>query len=221
MTGLLGHVLLVGVGGGASPVAATVCIVLLSTSRPLATALAFLLGHSAVLASVGVAAFSHLGGLFGSLELAPAARHAVDAAIGLLLLALVLVEMLARPTAGAPARWAAAAESVTPVRAFLFGTARMATDVGALALFVSGLKEIVAADLGVADSVAVFAVLVLFIEMALVVPIAVYAASPIQGGAALGTARRWLEANAGAVAAGVFAVFGVLLLAKGVAGLLV
>ena len=46
MTGLLAHVLLVGIGGGSSPVAATACITLLNTGRPLASALAFMLGHA-------------------------------------------------------------------------------------------------------------------------------------------------------------------------------
>ena len=220
MTGLLAHVLLVGVGGGASPVAATVCIMLLNTVRPLATALAFMLGHSAVLASVGVAAFAGFGAGWGFADPSPATRHAVDAAIGVLLLVFALGEWLVRPAPRASApKWMAAVDSVTPGKAFLFGTIRMGTDVGALALFVSGLKEIVAADLGAANSAIAFVLFVLIIEMALVVPIAVYAVAPGRGGDMLGHARRWLEKNTRPITIVLFAVFGILLLAKGASGL--
>ena len=221
MTGLLAHVLLVGVGGGASPVAATVCIMLLNTVRPLATALAFMLGHSAVLASVGVAAFAGFGAAgWGFADPSPATRHAIDAAIGGLLLVFALGEWLVRPAPRASSpKWMAAVDSVTPGKAFLFGTIRMGTDVGALALFVSGLKEIVAADLGAANSVVVFALFVLVIEMALVVPIAVYAVAPGRGGAMLGRARRWLEKNTRPITIVLFAAYGILLLAKGASGL--
>jgi hypothetical protein len=220
VTGLLAHVLLVGVGGGTSPVAATACIMLLNTGRPLATALAFMLGHSAVLASVGVAAFAGLGAGWALAHPSPAARHALDAAIGALLVVFALVRWLVRPAPNAPpAKWTAAFDSVTPGKAFLFGTIRMGTDVGALALFVSGLKEIVAADLGAANSAIAFALFVLVVEMALVVPIAVYAVAPGRGGAMLGHARRWLESNTRPITIVLFATFGILLLAKGVSGL--
>jgi hypothetical protein len=220
VTGLLAHVLLVGVGGGTSPVAATACIMLLNTGRPLATALAFMLGHSAVLASVGVAAFAGLGAGWALAHPSPAARHALDAAIGALLVMFALARWLVRPAPNAPpAKWTAAFDSVTPGKAFLFGTIRMGTDVGALALFVSGLKEIVAADLGAANSAIAFALFVLVVEMALVVPIAVYAVAPGRGGAMLGHARRWLESNTRPITIVLFATFGILLLAKGVSGL--
>jgi hypothetical protein len=95
----------------------------------------------------------------------------------------------------------------------------MGTDVGALALFISGLKEIVAADLGAANSAIAFALLVLVVEMALVVPITVYAVAPDRGGAMLGHAGRWLQNNTRLITIVLFAVFGILLLAKGAAGL--
>ena len=220
MTGLLAHVLLVGIGGGSSPVAATACITLLNTGRPLASALAFMLGHSAVLASVGVAAFAGLGAGGGFAHPSPAARHALDAAIGALLVAIALARWLVRPAPNAPLpRWTAAIGSITSGKAFLFGTIRMGTDVGALALFVSGLKEIVAADLGAADSSIAFALFVSVVEMALVVPIAVYAVAPGRGGAMLGHAGRWLENNTRPITIVLFAAFGILLLAKGASGL--
>ena len=220
MTGLFAHLPPVGVGGGASPPAAASCAVLVGTGRPLARALALTLGHSAVLASVSVAAFAGFGEGWGFADPSPVARHAVDAAIGVLLLAFALAGWLVRRAPSAPpTKWLAAIGSVTPGKAFLLGTIRMGTDVGALALFVSGLKEIVAADLGVASSAIAFAAFVSIIEMALVVPIAVYTVAPGRGGAMLGSARRWLEGNARAVTVGVCAVFGIMLVAKGASGL--
>lgn len=220
MTDLLGHILLMGVGGGASPVAATICMLLLNTSRPLATAHAFMLGHGAVLATVGVAAIAGFGGGSWFGDFSPAVRHALDAAIGVLLLAFALkVWWRDDPAQNAPdPRWMATIDSITPGKAFLFGSIKMATDVGTLALFVSGLKEIIAADVGAANSAVTFAVFVLLIEMASLVPIAVYTVSPTRGGAMLSSARRWLERNTRTIMVVLFAVFGILLLAKGTWG---
>ena len=218
---MLGHILLMGVGGGASPVAATICMMLLNTSRPLATAHAFMLGHGAVLAAVGAAALAGFGGGSWFGDFSPAVRHALDAAIGVLLLAFALKQWRDRPARNAPPpRWMTTIDSITPGKAYLFGSLKMATDVGALALFVSGLKEIIAADVGAAASAATFAVFVMLIEMASLVPIAVYTVSPARGGAMLGSARRWLERNTRLITVILFAVFGVLLLAKGAWGFL-
>ena len=175
MTGLLAHVLLVGIGG-ASPVA--------RRHRP----------HHAP-------GFAHPS---------PAARHAHDAAIGALPVVFALARWLVRPARTPRPEVDGRHRLGHPGQGFLFGTIRMGTGVGALALFVSGLKEIVAADLGAANSAIAFALFVLVVEMALVVPIALYKVAPGRAGAMLGHASRWLENNTRPIIIVLFAAFGIL-----------
>ena len=113
-----------------------------------------------------------------------------------------------------------AIDSITPAKALLLGTVVMLTNPTTLALYVSGLKEIVAADLGTAGSVVVLATFVALVEVEFLVPIALYAAAPHRAGAALGAVQRWLEAHNRGVMIVVFGIFGVLLMAKGASGLL-
>lgn len=103
-------------------------------------------------------------------------------------------------------------------KAFLFGTIMMATNFSSLPLYLSGLKEIVTATIGIADSIITLALFILLIEVALLAPIIYYALAPRRAGGVLGAVPRWIEKNNRIISLLVFVVFGVLLLAKGIAG---
>ena len=103
-------------------------------------------------------------------------------------------------------------------KALLFGTLMTITNFSSLPLYLSGLKDIVTANIGIADGIVVLAVFVLFIEVALIVPIASYALAPRRAGVVLSTILRWIEKNSRLVSICVFVVFGGLLLVKGIAG---
>jgi hypothetical protein len=104
-------------------------------------------------------------------------------------------------------------------KALLFGIVMMATNFSSLPLYISGLKEIITADIGVANSILVLALSILLIEVELLVPTVAYALAPRRAGAVLGATHQWLVKNNRVINIFVFVVFGGLLLVKGITGL--
>ena len=126
--------------------------------------------------------------------------------------------MRAQDPSAPPLGWAAKVNSIGPGRAALFGTFLTVTNFSSLPLYISGLKEIVTANIGTARSVAVLALFVTLIEVALLVPIVSYALAPRRAGVVLSTVLRWIEKNNRTICILVFFVFGVFLLVKGIVG---
>jgi hypothetical protein len=218
---LLDQLLAVGIGAAISPVAAAICIALLGSSKPLENVLAFTLGYLAVLAAIALAAFVFVGTRPSSGNHSSVIRDTIDAAIGVLLLVFALKVWLKAPDPNAPPpAWVAAIGSITPARALLLRAIVMLTNPTTLALYFSGLKEIVVADLATAESVMVLALFIALVEVEFLVPIAVYAIVPQRASVALGAVQRWLEGHNRGIMILVFGIFGVLLLAKAMSGLL-
>lgn len=113
-----------------------------------------------------------------------------------------------------------AIDTITPTRAPLLGAVIILTNPTTLALYVSGLKEIVAYKLEAAESLVLLLPFIALVEIEFLVPIALFAAAPRRAGPALATAQRWLETRNRGVMIAVFGFFGVFLTAKGVSGLL-
>jgi threonine/homoserine/homoserine lactone efflux protein len=204
-------------------VATAICIALLGSGKALENALAFTLGYAAVLAAIALVAFVFFGTGAGSVERSSEViKDTIDAAIGVLLLVFALKAWLKSPDPNAPPpKWVAALDSVTPTKALLVGMIVILTNPTTLALYVSGLKEIVATDLGTVGSVVVLALFIALVEVEFLVPIALYVAVPRRRAKALlGAAQRWLEGHNRGVMIAVFGIFGVLLVAKGASGLL-
>jgi threonine/homoserine/homoserine lactone efflux protein len=176
MAEVLGHLVAVGIGAAISPVATAICIALLGSPMPLENTLAFTLGYAAVLAAIALVAFVFFGTGAGSVERSSEViRDTIDAAIGVLLLVFALKAWLKSPDPNAPPpKWVAALDSVTPTKALLVGMIVILTNPTTLALYVSGLKEIVATDLGTVGSVVVLALFIALVEVEFLVPIALY-----------------------------------------------
>lgn len=222
MVELFSHLLLVGLGAAISPVAATICFSLLGTRKPLANALALTLGYGVVLAVISVGALAFFG---GRPELG-AGRHSdirntLDAAIGALLIVFALKALLHTPDPNAPPpKWVAAVSSITPPRAVLLGMVLVLTNPTTLALYVSGLKEVVVASLGAVEDAVVLLVFILLVELEFLVPISAYAATPQRTLALMEAIHKRLERHGRSIEVVVLSVLGVLLLRKGLAGLL-
>ena len=221
MSNLLGLLLPLGIGAALSPTPTATCLMLLSTNRkPLATAIAFLIGSSVALVAVGVFSLAFFGG--GGSEVAnhPSdVKNTIDVVFGSFFLILAFKLWLKVPDPNAPPpSWAAKIGSVGMGKALLFGTMMTITNFSSLPLYLSGLKDVVTANIGIAAGIVVLAVFVLFIEVALIVPIASYALAPRRAGVVLSAILRWIEKNTRLVSIFVFVVFGGLLLVKGIAG---
>ncbi len=184
MIDLLAQLLPLGVGGAFSPVPTTICIMLLSTRKPLARAPAYVLGFGTVLV-------------------------------------FALKTWLNAPDPNAPPpKWMAAIESSTMGEAFLVGVITMVTNVTTLVLYVSGLKEIVTANVDIVGSFIALALFILLVMVELLVPIAIYAVAPVHASSILSSAKRWLEKNNRVVTIILLVAYGIFLLAKSIPSLL-
>jgi threonine/homoserine/homoserine lactone efflux protein len=204
-----------GIGAAISPWPTTVTIMFLSTGRPLAKALAYLIGYSAVLVAIGIVALTVFGG--GDYEggdRSSAVGGTLDVVFGILFLGLALKLWLKAPDPSAPPpRWMSAFESINIGGAFLLGVFMMVTNFSTLPLYIAGLKELVTANLNPAGNLFALVLFILLIVVELLVPIVVYARSPRRGGELLDGARQWLEKYNRVITICIFVFYGILLLA--------
>lgn len=212
---ILFSLLPLGIGAAISPWPTTVTIMFLSTGRPLAKALAYLIGYSAVLVAIGIFALTVFGG--GDYEggdRSSAVGGTIDVVFGILFLVLALKLWLKAPDPSAPPpRWMSAFGSINIIGAFLLGVFMMVTNFSTLPLYIAGLKEIVTANLNPAGTLFALVLFILLIVVELLVPIVVYARSPGRGGELLDGARQWLEKNNRVITICIFVFYGILLLA--------
>ena len=212
---ILFSLLPLGIGAAISPWTTTVTIMFLSTGRPLAKALAYLIGYSAVLVAIGIVALTVFGG--GDYEggdRSSAVGGTLDVVFGILFLGLALKLWLKAPDPSAPPpRWMSAFESINIGGAFLLGVFMMVTNFSTLPLYIAGLKEIVTAKLDPAGNLFALVLFILLIVVELLVPTVVYARSPRRGGELLDGARQWLEKYNRVISICIFVFYGILLLA--------
>jgi threonine/homoserine/homoserine lactone efflux protein len=212
---ILFSLLPLGIGAAISPWPTTVTIMFLSTGRPLAKALAYLIGYSAVLVAIGIFALTVFGG--GDYEggdRSSAVGGTLDVVFGILFLVLALRLWLKAPDPSAPPpRWMSAFESINIGEAFLLGVFMMVTNFSTLPLYIAGLKEIVTANLNSGGNLFALVLFILLIVVELLVPIVVYARSPRRGGELLDGARQWLEKYNRVITICIFVFYGILLLA--------
>jgi threonine/homoserine/homoserine lactone efflux protein len=212
---ILFSLLPLGIGAAISPWPTTVTIMFLSTGRPLAKALAYLIGYSAVLVAIGIFALTVFGG--GDYEggdRSSAVGGTVDVVFGILFLVLALKLWLKAPDPSAPPpRWMSAFGSINIIGAFLLGVFMMVTNFSTLPLYIAGLKEIVTANLNPFYNLFALVLFILLIVVELLVPIVVYARSPRRGGELLDGARQWLEKYNRVITICIFVFYGILLLA--------
>lgn len=212
---ILFSLLPLGIGAAISPWPTTVTIMFLSTGRPLAKALAYLIGYSAVLVAIGIVALTVFGG--GDYEggdRSSAVGGTLDMVFGILFLGLALKLWLKAPDPSAPPpRWMSAFESINIGGAFLLGVFMMVTNFSTLPLYIAGLKELVTANLNPAGNLFALVLFILLIVVELLVPIVVYARSPRRGGELLDGARQWLEKYNRVITICIFVFYGILLLA--------
>jgi threonine/homoserine/homoserine lactone efflux protein len=212
---ILFSLLPLGIGAAISPWPTTVTIMFLSTGRPLAKALAYLIGYSAVLVAIGIVALTVFGG--GDYEggdRSSAVGGTLDVVFGILFLGLALKLWLKAPDPSAPPpRWMSAFESINIGGAFLLGVFMMVTNFSTLPLYIAGLKELVTANLNPAGNLFALVLFILLIVVELLVPTVVYARSPRRGGELLDGARQWLEKYNRVISICIFVFYGILLLA--------
>jgi hypothetical protein len=194
MLNLLINLTLLAFAGAFSPVLISVCILLLSTGRPLGNAIAYVLGLVFSLIVVGGLALV----LFDEpISLAGPRRGigpGLSIALGGLCLVVALRVYLQVPDPDAPPpKWLATIESIVPSRAFVFGIVLMATNLKILLIYTIGVAQILGAELSRAASLVTLLIFVLVIQIGVLMPLIVYLRNPQRAGATLRAMRARLD----------------------------
>src|SRR4051794_30987188 len=142
MLNLLINLSVLAFAGAFSPVLISVCILLLSTGRPLGNAIAYVLGLIFSLVVVGGLALV----LFDEPILLAGPRRGIGPGLSVVLGGLCLVVALRMylqvPDPDAPPpRWLATIQSMVPSKAFMFGIVLMATNLKILLIYALGVAQ--------------------------------------------------------------------------------
>ncbi len=110
---------------------------------------------------IGILALAFFGGEPLPSERSSTIGHSIDAVLGVLFLVFALKRCLYVPDPDAPPpRLLSSLERIAPGKSFVLGTLMTVTNFTSLALYVSGLKDIVVAKVGALGSVTAFTLLI-------------------------------------------------------------
>jgi hypothetical protein len=216
MLNLLINLSLLAFAGAFSPVLISVCILLLSTGRPLGNAIAYILGLVFSLIVVGGLALV----LFNEPILLAGPRRGIGPGLSFVLGGLCLVVALRAylhvPDPDAPPpKWLATIESIVPSRAFMFGIVLMATNLKILVIYSIGVAQILGAGLSRVASLALVVVFVVIIQIGVLVPLIIYLRNPQRAESALTAMRARLDQAYRWVMIVIFVALGCYLIANG------
>src|SRR3954466_15138722 len=221
---VVGDLLPLAVGVAISPVPVIAVVLMLLAPKAGGTRAGFLLGWIVGIGGVTTAFLL----LASTLDLGGSGQPSTTASwvklvLGALLLLLAVRQWQSRPEPGAPAKtpgWMAAVDRFTPVKAAGLGVALSAVNPKNLLLCVAAGATIAAGGLsGVQEvlSVVIYTVIAVY---ALSVPVLVHAVGRKRMAGPLESLHSWLTVHNGAVMATLLLVIGVVLIGKGLGGLL-
>ena len=216
MLNLLINLSLLAFAGAFSPVLISICILLLSTGRPLGNAIAYVLGLMFSLIVVGglaLALFDEPIALGGRPRgIGPGLSFVLG---GLCMVVALRIYLRVPDPDAPPPKWLATIESIVPSKAFLFGIVLMATNLKILVIYTIGVAQILAAELSSAASLLMVLGFVLIIQLGVLLPLLVYIQNPRRAGSTLQAMRTKLEQAYRWVMIAIFVVLGLYLIVDG------
>ena len=213
MAELIPRVIVAGLAASISPVSVMFLLSVMTRKNVRRNSLLFLLGFTLVLIAMGVVGIFvfHAGG--------SGAKSKVDAFIdlGLGVLCLAAIPLALRPKKKAEPR---TAKDLKASQAFLLGAGSLLVNTSTIICYAVGAHEISAAKLAVYDDLFALALLTATTLLTLLIPIAVYYASPTKSDKVLGSLNSWLARHSKVIGAAVLLIFGAYLLTKGIRALI-
>jgi len=198
MSGLLLRVALDGAGVALSPLPVAAAIALLGTRAPLASSFGFVLGwlsHLTVLSTIVLLVLN--GPQVGSSKPFDRAVSVILLGLGVLLLALALRSWLKRAAwEDELAPWMQRLARITPRLAFIAGFLGVSLNPKNLALALSGMHSINAAQLGAQESIVALIAFILIGTVSVAAPVAVYVTLPARSEGILEGCQAWLSDHA-------------------------
>jgi threonine/homoserine/homoserine lactone efflux protein len=224
MDQVVGELLPYAVGVAISPVPIIAVILMLLAAKPLGASSGFLLGWVAGIAAVTTVVVVLAGTQdVGSTSEPSSAVSWVKLVLGLLLLLLAVREWRSRPAPGDDAtlpKWMAAIDHVTPVKACGLGFVLSAANPKNLLMCIAAGTAIAGGDLSFTDAVLAVLLFTVLAASTVAVPVAAYAIGRDRMLGTLESLRTWLTLHSAAVMSTLLLVIGVVLLGKGLGGLL-
>ncbi|WP_039824798.1 GAP family protein [Nocardia testacea] len=216
---VLGDLLPLAVGVAISPIPIVVAILMILSKNASAAAGGFATGWTAgiLLATVVFAVLAAVAGLSADDEPGAAAVW-VKIVLGVLLLALVLVQWRRRADTSQPG-WMRGIDSLNAGRAVLLGAGLAAVNPKNLLLCVSAGVVVGASGTAAGAQIVAVAVFTVLAAASVLGVVVGYAVAADRLGATLDRGRAWLEANNHVVMAMMLLVMGAVVLGKGIGGL--
>ncbi|MGE5335328.1 MAG: GAP family protein [Nitrososphaerota archaeon] len=224
MGSAIGDILPLAVGVAISPVPIIAIILMLFSTRAKSNGPAFVLGWVLGIVIVGVIVL--LAGNSANIASgggSTTAASVVRLVLGLLLVFLAYRNWRKRPTPGqepALPKWMAGLNTFTPVKALGLGALLSGLNPKNLAFTLAASLAITQANLPIEQIIVVFAIFVVLASCTVAAPAIIYVAGGSRAANALQKMKIWLAANNASVMAVLCLVLGVVVLGKGIGGLL-
>jgi Sap, sulfolipid-1-addressing protein len=119
-----------------------------------------------------------------------------------------------------PPKWMTMADSLTPIKIFLFGAGWVLLGAKLWAFTLSAISTIREANLSLSESVIIYLIYVLGCVLFFLIPLLMVVIAPEPSKATLSSLRAWLERNNRVIMIILSAIFGSLFLYKGITGLI-
>jgi len=223
MGAAIGEMLPLAIGIAISPLPIIAVILMLTTPKGRSNGLAFLGGWLLGLAAVGVIVLVVADAAGADTADGPSqVASAIKLALGLLLLVLAWRQLDKRPKPGQEAplpKWMTALDGFTPGRSLVFAALLSGLKPKNLILNASAATGIAQSGLSGPQQAIVLLLLVVVGSLGIIAPVGVYFAMGDKAAPVLEGWKTWLVANNATVMVVLFAVFGVTLIGKGIAGL--
>lgn len=205
-------------GMAVTPAAIAGCVLLLQTKRALANAFAFFAAFMIAYTAIGIAAL--LGGATHDTMRSGSVSHWAGLAVGLIFIAFGVGQLIRpRSPSDTGPEWMQQLSNAKPRGAFIMGAALSIVNPN-LAIMISGMTVIAAAD--TTPGTAVFGTVLLLLAAALdfLVPIGVYLAFGDRAKSALSAVKEWMITHERPLTLTVFFGFGALFVVRNVVALI-
>jgi hypothetical protein len=207
-----------------SPLPIVVLVMMLFSKDALKNATAFIMGWLlAMLAIGGIVAFLGAGIDFSASSQPSQVVLVLKMILGGILLVAACRMWSRRPKPGEAAampKWMKAFDSSRAFNAFVLGLALMVFNLKNLPIYVSGVGDILQADLASITTLMIVLVFGLVASSGLVVPVAFYVTGGDKAKTGLDSAKAWLLENNAAMLAVLFLIFGLKIVGASLAALL-
>lgn len=222
---VIGDLLPLAVGVAISPIPIIAVILMLLAPRARGTGLGFLVGWvgGIVIATAVLVLLANGAGATASSGGPKTWVSWIKLLLGGLMLALAARQWTGRPEAGGaaePPRWMKAIDRVTPVKAAALGVLLSAANPKNLMMCVAAGIAVAQGTLGAGGQVVAVAVFTVIAACSVAGPVIVYVAGADRVRAPLDSLKTWLQANTATVMFVLLLVIGVVLIGKGLAGLI-